>query len=59
MISFSNSGVMVHLNFHPLVVSLVGEEDLNCGALVALHQELGVLIDPIRESIQRLIAEIE
>mmetsp|Transcript_21351 Transcript_21351/g.33198 ORF Transcript_21351/g.33198 Transcript_21351/m.33198 type:complete len:139 (-) Transcript_21351:32-448(-) len=59
MISFTNHGVMVHLNFNPLVVSLVGDEELNCGALVALHPELGVLIDPIRESIQRLISEIE
>jgi hypothetical protein len=51
LITFFSKSTILHLNFSPLIVSLIGGADLNCGALQSLRPDLEKLIDPIRKSI--------
>eukprot|EP01102_Stenamoeba_stenopodia_P022967 TRINITY_DN9768_c0_g2_i1.p1 TRINITY_DN9768_c0_g2~~TRINITY_DN9768_c0_g2_i1.p1 ORF type:complete len:131 (+),score=23.53 TRINITY_DN9768_c0_g2_i1:154-546(+) len=57
--SFFNDRVIVHINHLPVVVSLVGDSDVNIGAILALAPEIRSSLDPLKATLVNLNADAE
>jgi Mitogen-activated protein kinase kinase 1 interacting len=55
MARYSKRGVTVHVNFSPLVLSLIGDDNMNCGVIHSLYDQLDNILKPF----QRVVAEAD
>eukprot|EP01114_Cavostelium_apophysatum_P002051 TRINITY_DN11792_c0_g1_i1.p1 TRINITY_DN11792_c0_g1~~TRINITY_DN11792_c0_g1_i1.p1 ORF type:complete len:135 (-),score=18.03 TRINITY_DN11792_c0_g1_i1:9-413(-) len=49
--SFFEDRVVVHLNHMPLVISFIGDANLNVGALHAFSNDIKIAVEPLKNSI--------
>jgi len=55
--TFYADRVQVHITHPPLILSFVGSQDINLGLLLAVADELRVVLEPLRQAIERQPAE--
>eukprot|EP00013_Stygamoeba_regulata_P020246 CAMPEP_0177653100 /NCGR_PEP_ID=MMETSP0447-20121125/13528_1 /TAXON_ID=0 /ORGANISM="Stygamoeba regulata, Strain BSH-02190019" /LENGTH=135 /DNA_ID=CAMNT_0019156479 /DNA_START=116 /DNA_END=523 /DNA_ORIENTATION=+ len=52
---YSKRGVTVHMNYSPLVLSLIGDDNMNCGVANSFYDQLDHILKPF----QRVVAEAD
>lgn len=50
--SFFEERVIVHVNHFPLIISMIGDSDLNVGVLLSFVSDIKKLLDPLRSNIK-------
>uniref|UniRef100_A0A6B2LRS8 Roadblock/LAMTOR2 domain-containing protein n=1 Tax=Arcella intermedia TaxID=1963864 RepID=A0A6B2LRS8_9EUKA len=59
MIAFyKNDGIIIHVNYHPLVLTFYGSEDLNVGIVLSVGDELKNSLDSLRNTVITVETEL-
>lgn len=56
--SFYENKIIVHINHLPLVISLIGDNQLNAGVLLSFASDIKKALEPLKNSIRETSEEM-
>eukprot|EP01121_Diplochlamys_sp_Union-15-3_P002205 TRINITY_DN11927_c0_g1_i1.p1 TRINITY_DN11927_c0_g1~~TRINITY_DN11927_c0_g1_i1.p1 ORF type:complete len:130 (+),score=24.81 TRINITY_DN11927_c0_g1_i1:55-444(+) len=46
--TFYNNKILVQINYNPLVITIVGDENANCGLMMGVAEQLKKAVEPLK-----------